>query len=366
MNMNYLPKYLKLKENIKELITTGQIKPEEKLPTENDLCEEYNISRHTVRKALNILEQEGFVYKKQGIGTFCTKSIKQPTYNIGFISISLHDYIFSDILSGVDSILHENGYQIILGNSKDDQQREKEILNEFLKKEIDGLIIEPAKSAYNYSNIGLLERFVDNDIPVVVLDSNLENEKFNHVIVDDQKGAYLATEFFINKGHQQIAIIYKGLHMPSINRFQGYEEALKDNNIPVYNDYIKKYYISEFEDQDKFKEEIKEITIELMRLDNPPTAIFCFNDQVAILVKELLGDLNYRVPEDVSIIGFDDSSLVELKNISITSIAHPKMRSGQKAAKLILENINKRNNDLNENIIFNPRLIERSSVKDLS
>ena len=365
MNVNGLPKYIQVKNNIEELIQSGKIKPRDKLPTESDLCEEYGVSRHTVRKALDILEQDGLLYKKQGLGTFCCENRKQKTYNIGFISISLHDYIFADILSGIDSILHENGYQIILGNSKDDQSREREILNEFLKKDVDGLIIEPAKSAYNYPNIDLLERFVDNNIPVVIIDSNFENDKFNYVTVNDQKGGYLAIKYFIDRGHTNIALIYKGLHKPSINRFKGYEQALKENNIPVYNDYIKKYYISEFENHQKFKEEIRSLVMELIKLQTPPTAIFCFNDQIAVLLKEILNDLNYKIPEDMSIIGFDDSKLVKLKNISITSITHPKMKAGQKAGKIILDKINSEAFDLNENVIFNPKLVERDSVKEI-
>ncbi|PRX16185.1 GntR family transcriptional regulator [Orenia metallireducens] len=366
MHTNRLPKYIQVKNNIEKIINSGQLKPRDKLPTESELCEIYGVSRHTIRKALNILEQDGLVYKKQGLGTFCSDNQKKKTYNIGFISISLHDYIFSDILAGIDSVLHKNGYQIILGNSKDDHYREKEILNEFLKKDVDGLIIEPAKSGYAYPNINLLERFVDNNIPVVILDSDFDNNKFNYVTVNDQQGGYLATNHFIEEGHENIAVIYKGLHKPSINRFKGYEQALKENNIPVYNDYIKKYYISEFENLQNFEQEIKSLVIELLEVDKSPTAIFCFNDQVAILVKEILDDLNYQIPEDISIIGFDDSKLVRLRHISITSVTHPKMIAGERAANIILENIDSGVIDSNKKITFAPKLIERDSVNEIN
>ncbi|GAB6100393.1 arabinose utilization transcriptional regulator AraR [Halanaerocella petrolearia] len=362
MNEDYLPKYVMIKNKIKNLVNEGQIKPGDKLPTESELTEKYNVSRHTVRKALNILNQEGLLHKKQGVGTFLKGNPKEKTGNIGFISISLHDYIFSDILNGVDNIFHQEGYQILLGNSKDSQIREKEILEKFLEKNIDGLIIEPAKSADDYQNIALLERFVDNYIPVVILDSKFENDKFNYITIDDKKGGYLATEFLLEQGHDNIAIIYKGLHKPSINRFKGYKKALEERDIAVYNDYVKKYYTSEFGKTEKFENEIFDLTKELVDCQEPPTAIFCFNDQIAILVKEVLNDLGFEVPQDISIIGFDNSDLVKLNNISITSVDHPKEKAGMKAAKIILENIEEEIAQFNENIVFTPKLIERESV----
>ncbi|MDI3548808.1 MAG: GntR family transcriptional regulator, arabinose operon transcriptional repressor [Halanaerobiales bacterium] len=362
---NHLPKYLALKKKIENLINQGKVEPDNKLPTENELAKRYGVSRHTVRKALNLLEQEGLLYKKQGVGTFYSENSKKPTKNIGFISISLYDYIFVDILNGADNVLHRNGYQILLGNSQDNQAREREILESFLKKNVDGLILDPAKGAYNYPNLGLLERFVEKQIPVVILDTRFENERFNYVTVDDVQGGYLATDYLIRNGHRNIGIIYKAMHKPAINRFQGYKKALEDNNIPVLNDFVKQYYISEFENPEEFEEEVAHLTRELMQSREKPTAIFCFNDQIAILVKEILSDLNYRVPQDISLIGYDDSKLVKLQNISITSIAHPKKKAGEKAARIILEKIQEKNNQFNEDVVFEPRLIKRGSVSSL-
>ncbi len=364
MNNRYLPKYLKIKNDIEELINKGQIKPGAKLPTEHEMARDYDVSRHTVRKALDILMQDGILHKKQGVGTFYKTNPNKTTGIIGFISISLHAYIFADMLESVDNILHENGYQILLGNSMDNYNREEEILKEFIKKSVDGLIIEPAKSALNYPNLSLLKRFVNNNIPVVILDSKFDDQSFNNITVDDEYGGYLATDYLYRNGHRDIAIIYKGLHRPALDRFLGYKKALLENDIPVYNDYVKKYLISEFEDPDNFRKEIKQITRDLMKTDRSPTAIFCFNDQIAILVKKILENMNYRVPEDVSLVGFDDSKLVHYENI--TSVAHPKEQVGEKAAKIIIGKINNGNLQYSENIVFKPRLIKRESVKKLA
>jgi len=363
MAENYLPKYIKIKNDIEDMINKGEIKPGNKLPTENELSKKYDVSRHTVRKAFNILRQEGILYRKQGVGTFYKNSPNKTTKNIGFISISLHAYIFADMLSSVDKILYENGYSILLGNSMDNHEREKEILKEFIKKNVDGLIIEPAKSARNYPNISLLKRFVKNSIPVTVLDSKFEEESINNITVDDQYGGFIATKYLLEKGHKNISMIYKGLHKPALERFEGYKNALKEYNIPIYNNYVKQYLNSEFESRDNFNKEIKNFTEELLENDPRPTAIFCFNDQVAIVVKKHLQELSYKVPEDISIVGFDNSKQANLENI--TSVAHPKEKVGEKAAKITLEQINNGKFECRENIVFRPKLVKRSSVKNI-
>lgn len=360
-DFKYLPKYIQVKKSIEKAVEDRLISPGDKMPTESELTRMYSVSRHTVRKALDILGREGVLEKKQGIGTFYKGKCSNQSRNIGFISISLYEYIFADILTGIDNILHENAYQIILGNSQDNLNREKVILEQFMEKDIDGLIIEPAKSALSQSNISLLNKFLENRIPIVVLDSDYGGN-LNNVLVDDQKGGIIATEYLIKKGHRRIAMIYKRIHKPAVARFAGYKKALQMAGLSLKDKFIKPYNNSEFEYHDKFKEEIKLICHELLELEEPPTAIFCFNDQIAILVSEILLKSGVYVPEDISLVGFDDSSLVSLNTISITSVSHPKKKGGEKAAQIILSEIEK--DQVNSGIkkIFEPILVERNSV----
>jgi GntR family transcriptional regulator, arabinose operon transcriptional repressor len=364
ISSNHMPKYQVIKKKIEDLINEGRLASDNKIPTEKELAERYTASRHTVRKALEMLEQEGVLYKRQGIGTFYNQHSQKTTRLIGYISISLYDYIFADILNGVDDVLHQNGYQILLGNSRDDQLREKEILEAFLKRDVDGLILEPAKGAYNYPNLPLLDRYINREIPVVILDTRFNHPGFSYITVNDLKGGYIATEYLIKAGHRYIGIIYKALHLPAINRYKGYKKALEAHNLPVYNDYVKQYYHSEFTSPEEFEKEVTELTLELINLKQRPTAIFCFNDQIAILVKEILSRLNYHVPKDISIIGYDDSQLVKLGTIAITSVAHPKKKAGKKAASIILDRILKNKKDA-EDMVFEPVLIERDSVSKI-
>lgn len=362
---NYLPKYIQVKKLIEKSVEEAMISSGDRMPSESKLTEKYNVSRHTVRKALDMLEREGVIEKKQGIGTFY-RGMSSRSGNIGFISISLYDYIFADILSGADDILHQKGYQIILGNSQDNLDRERTILEQFLEKDIDGLIIEPAKSALSHSNLTLLQDLLEREIPIVTLDSKYSDKHFNSVVVNDQLGGSIAANHLIKLGHKRIAIIYKNIHNPALERLHGYKQALNKESIPIQKELIRAYHNSEFEKHDLFEKEIRSICRNLINLKRPPTAIFCFNDQIAVLVKEILSEQGVGVPEDISLIGFDDSSLVNLNTISIASVSHPKQAAGKKAAEILLSEIE--NGQINSaiNKIFEPKLVKRDSIRNLN
>ncbi len=362
---SYLPKYLKIKKDIKELIKKHKIKPGEKIPSEYELAKKHDVSRHTVRKALDLLLQEGLLYKEQGVGTFYGGRSEKCSNMIGFVSISVQDYIFADILTGIDDFLHDAGYQLLLGNSKDNIAREAEIINNMLKRDVDGLIIEPAKSSYEDNNKDIFHKIRDKNKPVIILDSSFSDDSFSYVVVDDIQGGKLATSYLIERGHRRIAIIYKDSHLPGRQRFLGYKKALEAAGIPLQERYIKSYHFSELEPPDKFSDEIDRILDSLFSKEPLPTAIFCFNDQVAVEVKEYLSLQGRSVPDDISLVGYDDSKLVKLNNIGITSISHPKKLAGEKAAELMLKNLEE--DELStDRIIFQPELVERDSVKDIN
>ena len=140
-------KYYTLMEALKEQILSGTIKPGQKLPSENELTREYALSRHTVRKALALLENEGYITAQHGKGTFCSERVIQRhnSKNIAVTTTYLSDYIFPRLIQGMDRVLSENGYSIILKNTCNSRSKEEKVLKELLDKPIDGLIIEPSK-----------------------------------------------------------------------------------------------------------------------------------------------------------------------------------------------------------------------------
>jgi GntR family transcriptional regulator of arabinose operon len=133
------PKYQELTEQLRLQIVSGEIAPGQKLPSENTLSAQYQVSRQTVRKALAILQNEGYIYAEHGRGTFCSEMMRHahPSKNIAVVTTYLSDYIFPRVIQGIDDVLTGAGYSIVLKNTKNSRTREAECLQEILSKDID-------------------------------------------------------------------------------------------------------------------------------------------------------------------------------------------------------------------------------------
>ena len=125
-------------EELKQAIMSGSIKPGEKLPSENELSDRYHISRHTVRKALSILINEGYIEAEHGRGTFCSQRMghMKNSRNVAVVTTYISDYIFPRLIQGMDKVLTENGYSIILKNTANSRTKEERVLEDILTKDI--------------------------------------------------------------------------------------------------------------------------------------------------------------------------------------------------------------------------------------
>lgn len=170
-------KYYDLMEDLRKQIVSGKIKPGEKLPSENELSGTYQVSRQTVRKALQILQNEGYIYAEHGRGTFCSEMARRTgeTKNIAVVTTYLSDYIFPRVIQGIDKVLTENGYSILLKNTRNSRNMEAKCLEELLQKGIDGLIIEPSKSQIFCKHINLYQTHDEYRIPYVFIQAAMHS-----------------------------------------------------------------------------------------------------------------------------------------------------------------------------------------------
>lgn len=335
MTENGKPKYFTLMEELKEKILSGQIQPGEKLPSENQLTKEYDLSRHTVRKALGLLEQEGYVEACHGKGTFCSEKMRhmKNSKNIAVVTTYISDYIFPRLIQGIDNVLSEEGYSIILKNTGNSRQKEARCLEELLQKDIDGLIIEPSKSQLSCRHGNLYENLEKYQIPYIFIQGIYEEMKDKpHILMDDVKGGYLVTKYLTELGHQRIMGIFKADDIQGINRHKGYVKALQEAGICYDPDAVVWFHTED-------RRSKPSMTIrELVKDGKLPEGIVCYNDQIAVQVIETLETCGLHVPEDVSVTGYDNS-LYAQRGTGITTIAHPQEKLGEMAAQLILEKI---------------------------
>jgi len=362
-------KYNMVKEQITEWITTGQVKPGEKIHSENELVKMFGVSRHTIRQAIGDLVHEGWLYREQGAGTFCSDRKAETglgsagqagkrTKNIGVITTYISDYIFPSIIKGIESYLSTKGYSLTFSCTDNDIDKEKQCLQTMLASNIDGLIVEPTKSSNFNPNINYYLELEQNKIPYLMINQFYSQLAPPYIMVNDEKGGYIATEHLIKLGHKRIIGLFKTDDLQGVNRMKGFIQAYKDHAVPFFQDMIINFTT---EDQDKSLEALQEI----LQKEDRPTAIVCYNDQLAIKAISILRTMGLSIPNDISILGFDDSFLTEASEVKLTSITHPKMKMGEEAAKWIVAAVEKKSKPA-PSIVYEPQIVVRESTASVA
>lgn len=362
MTENGKPKYFTLMEELKEKIISGRIQPGEKLPSENQFTVQYSLSRHTVRKALSLLEQEGYIEACHGKGTFCSEKMRhmKKSRNIAVVTTYISDYIFPRLIQGMDNVLSEQGYSIILKNTGNSRQKEAKCLEELFQKDIDGLIIEPSKSQLSCRHPGLYENLEKYQIPYIFIQGIYTEMKDKpHILMDDTRGGYLVTKYLLEQGHRRITGFFKADDIQGIQRHKGYVRALQEAGIPYDPDLVVWFHTEDRRSKPSM------MVKEMVKTGSLPHGIVCYNDQIAVQVIESLEDCGLQVPKDISVTGYDNS-LYAQRGTGITTIAHPQERLGEMAAELILEKINGvSEEDSKVERLIQPELIVRGSCRRL-
>lgn len=327
--------------------------------TIKDIAKLANVSHTTVSRALNnsplindetknkiraIAEQLRYVpnYNAQNL-------VLHRSNNIGLffssISVGTSPTFFFEVVRGVSSVINEN-YNLVV-KSVDDYDDFAFMDN----KRFDGVIM---MSQSEYDN-ALIYHLIDNKIPIVVLDRYVEQKDIVNILSDDRKGSFKAVEYFIKNGHTDIGIIEgKNEFKSSKERKEGFMDALIEYNIPVNKNYI----IKGNYDMRSGYESMKE----LLKLSKVPTAVFCSNDDMAVGAIKAINDNNLKVPDDVSIIGFDDIGFCEYSLPALTTVKRPMEKISIIGAEKLLKLLDKK--DLEDKKIYiNTQLVVRDSVK---
>lgn len=359
-------KYSMVKNQIKSWIYEGKVKPGEKIHSENELMKIFDVSRHTVRQAIGDLVHEGLLYREQGSGTYCSQRLRPSEKGrerhkmIGVITTYLSDYIFPYIIRGIESTLSSEGYTLIVASTNNDIEKEKQCLVNMLDKDIDGLIVEPTKTGSFNPNLNYYLTLEQHHIPYLMINQFYQELNPPHFILDDEYGGFIATDHLIKLGHERVFGLFKQDDMQGVNRMKGFIRAFRENGLSFYPEMVVTY-----ETENKEEKTITEVRKRLSSQE-PPTAIFCYNDQIALLVLDVIREFGLKIPEDISIVGYDDSHLSQASEVKLTSVTHPKMQMGIEAAKWMIAKVEGRNMDqLEHSKVYKPELIVRQSTAKL-
>jgi LacI family transcriptional regulator len=278
--------------------------------------------------------------------------VAKTTKSIGLIISEIDNPFFTKVMKGVYDTCSQLGYSLLIGSSELSPQKEKESIANFISKRIDGIIISPLVGEgvdYQY-----LSNLLKENIPFVVL-RNIDNYQINLVDIDNFEAAYGAVSYLIKSGHKEIAYFSGPEHSKhSIERMNGYKQALLDNNINLSKQFIVKAgsYL-----QDGYNA-AKQFVKHNMHL---PSAIFSYNDLVAIGVINALTENGIEVPERISVMGFDNIEFSAYIKKPLTTIHQPVYEIGKVATELLMEQLLNPAEFLNKKIVLKTELIERES-----
>ena len=265
----------------------------------------------------------------------------KKSFLIGFLISNIKNSFYDEILQGIGKIASKNNYGLLVGITEDNYKNEIEQLQLFREKAVDGIIV----SNYQKETIQYLKRIEKSGKPIVFSDIEPYDLHTPTVRTDDVRASEITMEHLVKLGHTQIAYCYN-INSNSINRYNACVAWAKNNNIqlPVLC---------------KDKSEL----LSLLKTDSKPTAIICYSDWIAIELMQILKQEGVRVPEDISIVGFDDINIAHWPEFNLTTIRQPKIELGELSAKLLFDLINKE--DDVSSVIIKPELIVRDSTRDI-
>ncbi|HEY5583078.1 MAG TPA: GntR family transcriptional regulator [Ruminiclostridium sp.] len=366
---NEEPLYLQVYNDLLKDIESGKFISGGTIPSEKELTKQFEVSRITVKKALEKLALDGYISRMRGKGTFVNQNAqKEANKNLHIMKGKFIGVIFNNITSaygigifnGIETASLKNGYFIIPRRSLDIITEEDRAIDELLELGVQGLIIEPVHGVYYSSKI---LRLILDGFPIVFIDRELRGVQSSVVCSDNVKAGECAMDYLLNLGHRKTCIITSlPKDTSSIDdRLKGVERSYaKHNIIPDKTLWIE----SIISNKDKIEEQSEFIKNFLLENKNI-TSVFALEYDLGILALNAITSIGKNVPNDISIISFDGPSNPNncIDNYGITHVRQQQSKMGDLATELLINKINGANE--NKKILLDTEIIEGFSTKKL-
>ena len=274
--------------------------------------------------------------------------VTSKTKTIGVVIPRIENAYYAEIFAGIEQVLAVKGYTLLLGISHYSKKQEAEVIELFLSRNVDGVIL---LSGINPGSVTVWKNA--SRAPIVLIDQDIYLHDVDSVACDIINGVGLAVDHLVSLGHQEIAYIND--NVTSETRYNAFRKKMAGLGMKNEPHYVRSDFM--------YEKGGYEGAVELMKYENKPTAIFCANDYMAIGALKALEDIGLKVPEDISVVGFDDSYMLNYLLKSLTTVRQPKEELGRRAAMVLLERISEgAGNIMIEHILLKPELIVRNST----
>ncbi|HHY82469.1 MAG TPA: substrate-binding domain-containing protein [Clostridiales bacterium] len=352
--MPHYPKYQAVVDYILGKIKNNELASGDRIPSEKELAEIHGVSNITIRKAMAELVDTGVIYRIKGKGSFVSDGSvhkeEQRHRLVAFLfpGLALSGNAYMQYITNMQRYLLNHGYSLIIENTNADNAGELSVVKKLIEQNVKGFIFfceDPEKSIPSFKILD------EKKIPFVLIDRYTTMYPSNYVGSNNHDGAYTAVRHLLNQGHINIAYVANNIHLSSEReRYEGYKDALASAGLTVNPDFL---FTTKTSSQEQLLGYIKKGMI---------TAIVTVNDKYAIEVMKYLNQAGVSIPDDVSLVGFDDADILKDAMINLTTVKQFFNEVGYNAAKLLDEIINHKHHDFNH-IRLGIRLIVRESTK---
>jgi LacI family transcriptional regulator len=285
-----------------------------------------HVSDQTRQRVLAIMEEMDYQPNR------LARSLRnRRTHTFGVLLPNSANPFFAQVLLGIETECYDHEYNVILGNANDEPQRELAYLEILLSKQVDGVLLV-STGAYGEA----LDLLTSRKAPVVMVDRSpgegYESFQIDTVFTQNAEGGRMATEYLLNLGHTRVGCISgPSLLTSSASRVTGYHSALSQAGLPADSSLV---ITGDFQHESGYR-----ACQQLLALPEPPTALFVCNDLMAVGAISAIHDAGMLVPNDISVIGFDDIPLASFTFPRLTTISQPAQDLGRLAARLLVERI---------------------------
>jgi LacI family transcriptional regulator len=276
--------------------------------------------------------------------------VTKRTGTLGLVIPDVANPFYAEVVRGAEHLAYEEGYNVFLCNTEEDTQRELDVLQSLVEKRVDGVVVCSSRLGDDE-----LEETVASHPAAVLINRRLDSDDVGSVLIDDSLGGKMATRHLLQTGHKAIGF----LAGPSASysgrwRAGGYRAALAAAGEPYNPDRMRHC--------SPMVEGGREAALELLAAQPDLTALFCYNDLVAIGALQACADLGRSVPDDIAIVGFDDIPLAALVTPPLTTCHVPRLALGSEAMRLLLGKIKGRDGETCKEVLLRPKLVVRSSA----
>jgi len=337
-----------------------------------DIAKVLDITAASVSRALNnnpkisestrklVLETAAKMNYKQNKLALALRSGK--SYNVGVIVPRIDSNFFASIIRGIEEELYAHKYNVIICQTHEDEKREFENMNTLLNAQVDGILMSVSNVASENSseNDRIIKKVIEKNVPLVFFDRKKNIEGVSSVTINDYEVSYLATKHLIEQGCSRIAH-FKGNQALEIfaNRLGGYKQALLDSGI----DFDENYVVQTKSSVEGGAQAVKD----LMKLKNPPDAIFSSSDFAALGAIQELKAEGLQIPEDFCVVGFGNEPFTDFMELPMSTVDQVPLEMGKMTAKVFLEHIdNTGNAKIEKKVVLTSELnIRQSSLRHL-